>query len=60
MTIARTGVDLAKQVFQIHGVDRAGKVQVRKQLRRSQVLGYFRKLTPCLIGMEACGSDLVK
>jgi len=56
MTIARTGVDLAKQVFQIHGVDRVGKVQVRKQLRRSQVLGYFRKLTPCLIGMEACGS----
>ncbi|MCP5245541.1 MAG: IS110 family transposase [Burkholderiales bacterium] len=56
MTIARTGVDLAKQVFQIHGVDGAGKVQVRKQLRRSQMLGYFSKLPPCLIGMEACGS----
>jgi transposase len=49
------GVDLAKLVFQIHGVNRAEKVQQRKQLRRSQVLGYFGKLEPCLIGMEACG-----
>jgi len=54
MTIARVGVDLAKLVFQIHGVNRAEKVQQRKQLRRSQVLGYFGKLEPCLIGMEAC------
>lgn len=55
MTIARVGVDLAKLVFQVHGVNRAEKVQQRKQLRRSQMLGYFGKLEPCLIGMEACG-----
>ena len=56
MNIARIGIDLAKQVFQIHGVDRTEKVLLRKQLRRSQMLDYFSKLTPCLIGMEACGS----
>jgi len=56
MTIARVGVDLAKLVFQVHGVNRAEKVQQRKQLRRSQMLGYFGKLEPCLIGMEACSS----
>ena len=56
MNIARIGIDLAKQVFQIHGVDRTEKVLVRRQLRRSQMLDYFSKLTPCLIGMEACGS----
>ena len=48
------GIDLAKQVFQIHGVNRAEKVQQRRQLRRSQMLAYFSKLEPCLIGMEAC------
>ncbi len=57
MNITRIGIDLAKQVFQVHGVDRSGKVLVRKQLRRAQLLNYFRKLTPCLIGMEACGSS---
>ncbi len=56
MNVTRIGIDLAKQVFQIHGVDREGKVLMRKQLRRSQLLNYFSKLTPCLIGMEACGS----
>lgn len=56
MTIARVGVDLAKLVFQVHGVNRAEKVQQRKQLRRSQMLDYFGKLEPCLIGMEACSS----
>lgn len=56
MNITRLGIDLAKQVFQLHGVDRAGKVLVRKQLRRAQMLAYFSKLPPCLIGMEACGS----
>ena len=56
MNIARIGIDLAKQVFQIHGVDRTEKVLVRRQLRLSQMLDYFSKLTPCLIGMEACGS----
>ncbi len=56
MNITRIGIDLAKQVFQIHGVDRAGKALIRKQLRRAQMLAYFTRLSPCLIGMEACGS----
>src|SRR4030065_500039 len=56
MNITRIGIDLAKQVFQLHGVDRHGKVLVRKQLRRAQMLAYFGKLTPCVVGMEACGS----
>lgn len=56
MDITRIGIDLAKHVFQIHGVDRHGKVVVKKQLRRSQMLAYFGELPPTLIGMEACGS----
>jgi transposase len=56
MTIKRIGLDLAKQVFQVHGVDFQEKVVIRKQLRRNQVLSYFSNLSPCLIGMEACGS----
>ncbi len=54
--ISVMGVDLAKNVFQLHGEDDAGKVVLRKQLRRSQMLTFFAKLPPCLIGMEACGS----
>jgi transposase len=56
MNIKRIGLDLAKQVFQVHGVDFQEKVVLRKQLRRNQVLAYFSKLSPCLIGMEACSS----
>jgi len=56
MNITRIGVDLAKNVFQVHGVNRQGEIVVRKQLRRTQMLGWFGKLAPCLIGMEACGS----
>jgi transposase len=56
MNITRIGVDLAKNVFQVHGVNRQGEVVVRKQLRRAQMLTWFGKLSPCLIGMEACGS----
>ena len=56
MTITRMGIDLAKQVFQIHGVDRSEKVKARKPLRRPQMVAYFSKLESCLIGMEACGS----
>ena len=48
------GLDLAKSVFQLHGIDAAGHVVVRRQLRRSQVLAFFGKLEPCLVGMEAC------
>jgi len=50
------GLDLAKQVFQVHGVDEAGEVTVRRTLRRAQVVGYFSKLAPCLVGMEACAT----
>jgi transposase len=55
MNVTRIGVDLAKSVFQVHGVDARGKVVLRRQLKRSQVAEVFAKLTPCLIGMEACG-----
>ena len=50
------GVDLAKNVFQVHGVDAEGAVVVRRQLRRRQVLALFKKLPPCLVGMEACAT----
>lgn len=50
------GLDLAKSVFQVHGVDASGAVVVRRQLRRDEVLKFFRGLAPCLVGMEACGS----
>jgi len=53
--ISVIGLDLAKNVFQVHGIDLDGEVVVRKQLKRSQVCQYFAKLEPCLIGMEACG-----
>ena len=51
MQITTIGLDIAKNVFQVHGVDAAEKVVVRKQLRRSQVLAFFKALLPCLIGM---------
>ncbi len=57
MNIKRIGIDLAKQVFQLHGVDRNEQVTVRKQLKRTQMLAYFKNLAPCLIGMEACASS---
>src|SRR4030066_180224 len=56
MKITTIGIDLAKAVFQIHGVDERGKVAVRKQLKRAEMPVYFANLEPCLIGMEACGS----
>lgn len=56
MKITTMGIDLAKAVFQIHGVDERGKAVVRKQLKRSEMASYFAKLEPCRIGMEACGS----
>ena len=57
MKITTTGVDLAKSVFQVHGVDARGKVVLRKQLKRKDVVNFFANLEPCLIGMEACGSS---
>ena len=56
MKISTIGIDIAKNVFQIHGVDREGNINLRKKLRRIAVLPFFRKLDPCLIGMEACGT----
>ena len=56
MTITTVGLDLAKNVFQVHGVDSRGKPAFKKQLRRDQVAAYFANLPPCLVGMEACGS----
>ncbi len=51
------GVDLAKNVFQVHGVDAEGVVIVRRQLRRGQMLPFFKKQRPCLVGMEACATS---
>jgi hypothetical protein len=51
------GVDLAKNVFQVHGVDAEGSVIVRRQLRRGQMLPFFKKQPPCLVGMEACATS---
>jgi transposase len=55
-TIITIGLDLAKKVFQVHGVDAVGKVVVARKLRRKEVLAFFAKLPACLVGMEACGS----
>ncbi len=57
MNIKRIGIDLAKQVFQLHGVDHQEKPVLRKQLRRNQMLAFFANLSPCLIGLEACSSS---
>ncbi len=56
MQVHTIGLDIAKTVFQVHGVDDAGKVVMTRQLRRSQVIPFFHKLSPCLIGIEACGT----
>ena len=56
MEIKTVGIDLAKNVFQIHGMDERGKPILRKQLKRDQVAVFFANLPPCLIGMEACSS----
>jgi len=54
--VSTIGLDLAKSVFQVHGIDGSGSVLVHRTLRRSGVIGWFAKLPPCLIGIEACGS----
>jgi transposase len=56
MQITTIGLDIAKNVFQVHGIDAAEKVVVRKQLRRGQVMKFFTALRPCLVGMEACAT----
>lgn len=55
--IARVGLDIAKSVFQLHGVDVHGKPVFRKTLSRGEMLSFFAKLTPCLIGIEACAGS---
>ena len=57
MQITTIGLDIAKNVFQVHGIDAAEKVVVRKQLRRGQMLAFFKALPPCLVGMEACATS---
>jgi transposase len=56
MKVTTIGIDLAKNVFQVHGVNEHGKAVQRKQLKRDQVIEFFANLPPCLVGMEACGS----
>lgn len=56
MKVTTLGIDLAKNVFQLHGVNEFGKPVIKKQLKREQMAAFFVNLPPCLIGMEACGS----
>jgi transposase len=55
--VTTIGLDIAKSVFQVHGVDAAGQVVIRRQLKRRYVLAFFQKLSPCLVGIEACASS---
>jgi transposase len=54
--VTTIGLDIAKSVFQVHGVDGGGQVIIRRQLKRRYVLAFFEKLPPCLVGIEACAS----
>ena len=56
MQITTIGLDLAKSVFQVHGVDAGGQVVIKKKLRRAEVMAFFAALPPCLVGMEACAT----
>jgi len=56
-TIKTIGLDIAKSVFQVHGVDAGGQMVIRRQLKRRFVLSFFEKLPPCLVGIEACASS---
>jgi transposase len=56
-TITTIGLDIAKSVFQVHGIDAEGNVVLRRQLKRRFVPAFFQKLPPCLIGIEACASS---
>jgi transposase len=56
VNVVTVGLDIAKSVFQVHGVDVVGEVAIRRQLRRAQVLPFFAKLPACLIGIEACAT----
>src|SRR5437764_5250511 len=56
-TVTTIGLDIAKSVFQVHGVDAAGQVVVRRKLKRRYVLAFFQRPPPCLVGIEACASS---
>jgi transposase len=56
MQVTTIGLDLAKNIFQVHGIDAEGNAVIRKTLRRARVLAFFNELPPCLIGIEACSS----
>ena len=56
-SISTIGLDIAKSVFQVHGVDAAGQVVIRRQLKRRFMLSFFERLSPCLVGIEACASS---
>ena len=55
--ITTIGLDIAKSVFQVHGIDAEGKVFIRRQLKRRYVLAFFQKLSLCLVGIEACATS---
>ena len=57
MQLATIGLDLAKNVFQVHGMASEGKAVVRRILCRREVLDFFARIEPCLVGMEACGTE---
>ena len=56
-TVTTVGLDIAKSVFQVHGIDAKGDVIIRRQLKRRYVLAFFQKLPSCLVGIEACASS---
>ena len=55
--VTTIGLDIAKSVFQVHGVDATGNLVIRRQLKRRYVLAFFEKLSPCLVGIEACATS---
>src|SRR6187200_1501179 len=57
LAVTTIGFDIAKSVFQVHGIDGAGQVVIRRQLKRRYVLAFFQKLPSCLVGIEACASS---
>src|SRR5215831_4297442 len=56
-TVTTIGLDIAKSVFQVHCVDAAGQVVIRRQLKRRYVVSFFQKVPPCLVGIEACATS---
>ena len=56
-TVTTIGLDIAKSVFQVHGIDAEGNVLIRRQLKRRYILAFFEKLSPCLVGIEACATS---